>query len=88
MTITIDLPAETLEQLRAEAEATGKDLETVVCEAVETTLSRRRRTFAQVLEPIHDAVEASGMGEAEVEALVDQELKAVRAERRAAKARP
>ena len=82
MTITINLPAATLEQLRAEAQATGKDVETVVREAVETKLARRKQTFAEILKPIHDAVEASGLSEQEVESLVDKELKAVRAQRR------
>jgi hypothetical protein len=88
MTITINLPRATLEQLKAEAQATGKDVETVVREAVETKLARRKRTFAEVLQPIHDAVQASGMRDKEVESLVDQELKAVRAQRRSARPQP
>jgi hypothetical protein len=87
MTITIDLPAATLEQLKAEADATGTDVETFVCEAVQSKLARRRQTFAQVLKPIHDAVEASGLREQDVDALIDSELKAVRAERRSPQAR-
>ncbi len=88
MTITINLPPATIEQLKAEAEATGKDVETVVREAVETKLARRKQTFAEVLKPIHDEVEASGMSEEEVEALVDKELKAVRAARRSSQGKP
>ena len=85
MTITINLPPATVEQLKAEAQATGKDIETVVREAVDAKLARRKQTFAEVLKPIHDAVEASGMSEEQVDALLDQELKAVRAERRSAR---
>lgn len=88
MTLTIHLPPATLEQLKAEAQATGRDVETVVLEAVESKLARRRQTFADVLKPIHDAVEASGMSEEEVESLVDQELSAVRAGRRRTRAQP
>lgn len=88
MTLTINLPPATFEQLKAEAEATGKDIETVVREAVESKLARRKQTFAQTLKPLHDAVEASGMSEEKVETLVDKELADVRAERRSARTQP
>jgi len=84
MMITIDLPTATMEELKAEAAATGKDVETVVREAVATKLARRKRTFAEVLKPIQDAVEASGLSEQQVDALLDTELRAVRAARRSA----
>jgi predicted DNA-binding protein len=88
MTITINLPPATLDQLIAEAQATGKDVETVVREAVEAKLSRRKRTFAQILKPVHDDVEARGMSEDDMETLLRSELKAVRDERRSAQANP
>ena len=88
MTITFDLPPAKLEQLRAEAQATGKDVETVVRDAVDARLARRQQTFAAVLKPIHDAVEASGMNEEEVNGLLDKTLKQVRAERRSNQAQP
>ena len=82
MTITVNLPPATIEQLEAEAAATGKDVEKLVREAVQTKLARRKQTFAEVLKPIHDAVDESGMSEEEVQTLVDKELKAVRKDRR------
>ena len=88
MTITINLPPATHEQLKAEAQATGKDVETVVREAVEEKLARRKRTFAEILKPIHDEVEASGMSEEEVTALLEKELNAVRLERSSAQTKP
>lgn len=88
MTITINLPPATLDQLKAEAQAAGKDVETVVREAVESKLARRKRTFAEILKPVHDAVEASGMSEDDVDALLRAELKAVRDERRSTQAQP
>ncbi|MCI0680710.1 MAG: hypothetical protein L0Y71_01285 [Gemmataceae bacterium] len=88
MTLKIDLPPATLEELKAEAEARGKDVETVAREAIESRLARRKRTFAEVLKPIHDAVEASGMTDEEVNALLEQELKAVRHERRSPQSQP
>lgn len=87
MTLTINLPPATLEQLKAEAQASGKDVETVVREAVDAKLARRKSTFSEVLKPIHDAVEASGMSEGEVVDLMDTELKAARAERRSSQAK-
>jgi hypothetical protein len=82
MTITVNLPPATIEELKAEAAATGKDVEKLVREAVQTKLARRKRTFADVLKPIHDAVAQSGISEEEAQALVDKELEAVRKERR------
>ena len=81
MTIKVDFPPATLERLQAEAEASGKDVETFVQEAVEQKLARRKRTLAEVLQPIRDAVAASGMSDEEVNALLERELRAVRAAR-------
>jgi hypothetical protein len=88
MTITVNLPPATIEQLEAEAAATGKDVEKLVREAVQTKLARRKQTFAEVLKPIHDAVDESGMSEEEVQALLDKELKAVRKDRRSSQGKP
>jgi dihydroxyacetone kinase len=81
MTFKIDLPPATLQKLEAEAKATGKDVQTVVLEAVEARFARRRKTFADILKPIHDAVEASGMSEQEVEKLAEGAVAAARSER-------
>lgn len=88
MTITINLPPETLDQLKAEAQAAGKDVETVVREAVEAKLARRKRTFAEILKPVHDDVEARGMREDEVDGLLQTELQMARNERRSTQAKP
>src|SRR5439155_1988812 len=81
MSITIDLPPAKLKLLQAEAAATGKDVETVVRDAVDARLARRKQTFAEVLKPIHEAVEASGLSDDEVNELLDKELKDARTER-------
>src|SRR5580658_3718855 len=57
MTLTIELPPATLERLHAEAAATGKDVQTVVREAVEARFAARRQTFADILKSLHDEVE-------------------------------
>jgi predicted DNA-binding protein len=88
MTITVNLPPATIEQLKAEAQAAGKDVETVVREAVESKLARRKRTFAEILKPVHDDVETRGMSEDDTDPLLRAELKAVRDERRSTQAQP
>ena len=88
MTITINLPPAKLKLLEAEAAATGKDIETVVRDAVDARLARRQQTFADVLKPIHDAIEASGMTPEQAEAFFDQQLSTMRAERRPGQPRP
>jgi hypothetical protein len=88
MTITVEFPPATLERLRAEAQAAGKDIETFVREAVEQKLARRHKTFAEVLKPIHAAVAASGITEQAMDELLENELQAARAERRAKRLQP
>ena len=83
MTLKIDLPPATLQKLEAEAKATGKDVQTVVLEAVEARFARRRKSFAEILQPMHDAVDASGMSEQELEKLAEGAVAATRAGRRA-----
>jgi hypothetical protein len=83
MTLTIDLPPATLKQLEAEAAATGKDVQTVVREAVEARFAQRRLTFADILKPIHEQVEASGVSDRELDELVDRAVADGRAQRSA-----
>ena len=85
MTLTIDFPPATLERLKAEAAAKGKDVETVVRETVEAQFARRRQRLAEILKPIHDEVEASGITEEELDNLVDQAVADARAERKASR---
>jgi hypothetical protein len=82
MTIRLDLPPATLQKVQDEADATGKDVETVVREAVEVGLAQRKRSLVEVLKPINEAIQASGMSDDEVTALFDRELQAHRTERR------
>jgi len=82
MTITIDLPAETEGKLPARALATGKDVSTLVREAVEEKLQTPLPPFAEILAPIHEDFRRSVMSEAELDALLGQELADARRERR------
>jgi hypothetical protein len=81
MTVTIHLPQAMLDRAQAEAQASGEDLDTFVKEAIAARLARRKRPLAEVLKPIHDAIDASGLSEVQVEGLLEQELKAHRSER-------
>lgn len=76
MTITIDLPPATIKKLHAQAAASGKDVETFVREAVEARLVVTGLTFRQILEPIHQEAEASGISEEELTSMADQEVAA------------
>lgn len=61
MTITIDLSPDTAEQLRAHAEATGKNVSTLVVEAVQARLALAQLPFKDILAPAHRDFERSGM---------------------------
>ena len=82
MTITINLPPATLDQVKAEAQATGKDVETVVRDAVEATMALSHVSVEEVLRPINEAIAASGMTPEEAETFFEHELSAMRAERK------
>jgi plasmid stability protein len=81
MTLTINLPSATIEKLQAQAAATGKDVETFVREAVEAKLADKKRSFLEILKPLHDEVQESGITEEELDALIEQEIAAVRAKK-------
>jgi hypothetical protein len=52
MTLTLDLPKETEQKLLARAAATGKDVATLVTEAVEEKLRAAVPTFTEILAPV------------------------------------
>jgi hypothetical protein len=81
MTITITLPPETEEQLRAQSQATGKDISTLVVEAVEARLSLAKMGLSGILGPVHVDLRQSGMGEDELEKLLQEELDASRSQK-------
>jgi hypothetical protein len=85
MTLTIHLPPATLQKVQAEAAATGKDVDTVVQEAIEVGLAKRKKSLVEVLAPINEAIRASGMSEKQVTELFERELKAHRSEKLSSK---
>jgi predicted DNA-binding protein len=82
MTITITLPPPTEERLRAQATATGKDVSTLVLEAVEARLATSQETFREILAPIHEEVRRSGMTDSQIDAILADELATARVERK------
>jgi predicted transcriptional regulator len=88
MTITITLPPETEERLLAQAEATGKNISTLVVEAVEARLSVSQLSLREILAPAHADFQRSGMTEAGLDTLLKKSRDEARAERRSAPGSP
>ena len=85
MVTSIKFPPATLSRLQAEVEKSGKDLDTLVTEAVEAKIALSHVSLREVLRPIHEAIAASGMAPEEAEAFFEQELSTMRAERKSPK---
>lgn len=81
MTITITLPPATEERLRAQAEATGKNISTLVVEAVEARLSLAHLRLRDILAPVHADLHGSGMADVELDTLLQGALDESRSER-------
>jgi predicted DNA-binding protein len=84
MTITITLPPATEERLRAQAEATGKNISTLVVEAVEARLSLAQLSLRDILAPVHGDFQRSGMTDADLDTLLETSLDEARSERKSA----
>ncbi len=82
MSITINLPPATLDWLHAQSQASGKNVETLVAEAVESKLAFSKLSFADAIRPLQDAVAASGLRAEEAEKIFEEELATSRRERR------
>jgi hypothetical protein len=74
MTITITLTPATEDRLRAEAEATGKSIGTLIVEAVEARLSLTQLGLRDILAPAHTDFQRSGMTEPELDRLLQETL--------------
>ena len=86
MTITITLPPEMEQRLRAQAEATGKNISMLVVEAVEAQLSLEKLGLRDILASAHLDFHKSGMTDAQLDELLSESLEDSRSERRAASA--
>lgn len=82
MTITLNLPPTTEEQLRAQAAATGKNISTLVVEAVQARLALAQLRLQDILAPVHQKFRRSGMSETELNTFLEESLEKARSERR------
>jgi hypothetical protein len=80
MTLTITLPPATEDRLRAQALATGKDIGTLVVEAVEARLSLTKLSLRDILAPVYEDFRKSGMSESDLDTLLTETLAESRAE--------
>lgn len=82
MTLSIDLPPATIQKLQAEAAASGKDVETLVREAVEVKLAVAGRSFRDIMAPVHEDFRKTDMTDEQLDGLIDEVVREARAERK------
>lgn len=90
MTITLELQPETQRKLETLATKNGQDVPEYLGYLIDQTVRDKsaptlpvERTFDEILAPFRQGFDESGMNEEETTTLFDEELKAVRAERKA-----
>ena len=76
MTITLTMPAETQRKLIERATRAGQNVESLACELIERSLNDEP-TLDEILAPFRRQVAASGMSEAELTALFEEEREEV-----------
>ncbi len=81
MTITLNLPPIVEARLREQAATTGKDVLTLVLEAVEAKLTLTSLSLKEILQPVHTEVAQSGMGEEAIDSLLTTALNESRMKR-------
>lgn len=82
MTITITLPPAMEERLKAQARAMGKEVGTLVAEAVEARLSLAELNLRDILAPVHEDFRKGGMTEADLDTLLQETIAEARALRK------
>jgi hypothetical protein len=80
MTFTIELPADAEAKLTQKAKAAGVDVPTLVERVLQAEACRP--SLEEMLKPVHEAFEQSGMGEDELSELLVKAKKQMRAERK------
>ena len=77
MTITLTMPAETQRKLVERATRAGQNVESLACELIERSLNDEP-TLDEILAPFRRQVAASGLSEAELTALFEEERDGLR----------
>ena len=80
MSVVLELEPEVEETLKKRAAARGSEFKVYLQSLLKEKASER--SYEEVMTPVWDAFEKSGMTEDELGELIDREVKAVRAERR------
>jgi hypothetical protein len=88
MTLSIDLPPATIEKLHAESVASGKDVETLVREAVEVKLAVAGRSYREIMAPVHEDFRDSGMSGQELDSLIEESVRDARSARKTPRQQP
>jgi hypothetical protein len=83
MTLMIALPPEDERKLAERAAANGQEMSEYVQKLIKKDIDQP--SFAEILAPIHEAVRASGMGEAEIDGVIDDAIADSRRQRRGKK---
>lgn len=86
MHVVLDLPPEQETRLEQKAQRRGTDIPTYIRSLIQRDLEAAA-LLEEVLEPFRRGFEKSGLSEPELSDLIDSELKAHRAEKRAAELR-
>ncbi len=76
MTITLTMPAETQRKLVERATRAGQNVESLACELIERSLNDEP-TLDEILAPFRRQVTDSGMSEAELSTLFEEERQEV-----------
>jgi len=72
MTVTIALPPVEEKKLAARAAASGQDITAYVRRLIEKDIEQP--SFAELFAPLHQAVDASGLGASEIDSLIQQPI--------------
>lgn len=80
MSVVLELEPEVEETLKKRAAARGSEFNVYLQGLLKEQASKR--SYEEVMTPVWDAFERTGMTEDELGELIDREVKAVRAERR------
>jgi hypothetical protein len=83
MTLMIALPPEDERKLAERAAASGQEMSEYVQKLIKRDINQP--SFEEILAPIHEAVRASGIGEAEIDGIIHDAIADSRRERRAKK---
>ncbi len=87
MTITIELPDTVESQVKTRAERAGISVSEYVARVLTGLVAQnpREKSFAEIFAPLQGGFEASGMSEEALNLFAEREVRAHRAERRAAR---